>query len=150
MPTQVTTNPLPTVVEAFHKKNTCLERESPLLSASHSSSKHPEPAATKSSRVQEQKERVESFKTPFSSRVDIFAPPQRIQQAVRKNEDTNETVTLQGFVQVDQLQVVLNIDGTIAPMKAGEKKYGIHVISIEPPKVVLQRGNNRWTATLDN
>ena len=93
---------------------------------------------------------ISGFKTPFSSRVDLFIPPQRIQQSVREDKDANETVTLQGFVQVDQLQVVLNIDGTIAPMKAGEKKYGIHVISIDPPKVVLQRGQEQWTATLDH
>jgi hypothetical protein len=31
----------------------------------------------------------------------------------------------------------------------GGEKYGVRVISIEPPTVVLQRGGNSWPATLE-
>jgi hypothetical protein len=44
---------------------------------------------------------------------------------------------------------VLSIDGVISPVGEGGEKYGVQVISIQPPSVVLQRGRSRWTATLE-
>jgi len=54
---------------------------------------------------------------------------------------------LKGFVNVDEPRVVLSIDGVISPIPEGGEKYGVQVISIQPPKAVLQRGRSRWTAT---
>ena len=94
-----------------------------------------------------QSSRVAEFVPPFPER-DLFLPPKRAQSTVRR-DDAGETVELKGFVHVDQPKVVLAIDGVISPIAEGGEKYGVHVISIQPPSVVLQRGRNRWTATLE-
>ena len=68
---------------------------------------------------------------------------------IRQGDQSGETVELKGFVNVDEPRVVLSIDGVIAPIPEGGEKYGVQVISIQPPSVVLQRGRSRWTATLE-
>jgi hypothetical protein len=88
------------------------------------------------------------FSPPFPDRLDLFEPRQRAQGTVRR-DDEGETVELKGFIHVDEPSVVLAIDGVISPINEGEEKYGVQVISIEPPSVVLQRGRNRWKATLE-
>jgi hypothetical protein len=92
---------------------------------------------------------VVEFKPPFPERSDLFEAPKRAQDAVRRDDEHGQTVELKGFVNVDQPEVVLSIDGVLSPVPEGGEKYGVHVISIQPPKVVLQRGRNRWTATLE-
>ena len=89
-----------------------------------------------------------SFSPPFPDREDLFEPPKRAQSTVRR-DDAGETVELKGFVNVDQPRVVLAIDGVISSIPEGGEKYGVQVRSIEPPSVVLQRGRNRWIATLE-
>jgi hypothetical protein len=88
------------------------------------------------------------FAPPFPDRADMFAPPKRAQTAGRTDEH-GEAIELKGFVNVDGPQVVLAIDGVISPIAEGGEKYGVHVISVHPPSVVLQRGRSRWTATLE-
>jgi hypothetical protein len=104
----------------------------------------PSPEAAKSPAAPQP---VAQFSPPFPER-DLFVPPKRAQGTVRR-DDEGETVELKGFVNVDQPKVVLAIDGVISPIAEGGEKYGVHVISIQPPSVVLQRGRNRWTATLE-
>ena len=58
-------------------------------------------------------------------------------------------VELLGFVRVDRARAVLEINGEISPLAEGDNHYGIEVISIQPPTVVLQRGRQRWQATLE-
>jgi hypothetical protein len=89
------------------------------------------------------------FSPPFPERVELFEPPKRAQSTVRRDDESGDTVELKGFINVDQPRVVLSIDGTIAPIAEGGEKYGVQVISIQPPSVVLQRGRSRWTATLE-
>jgi hypothetical protein len=89
------------------------------------------------------------FRPPFPERSDLFEAPKRAQDAVRRDDEHGQTVELKGFVNVDQPQVVLSIDGVLSPVPEGGEKYGVHVISIQPPKAVLQRGRSRWTATLE-
>ncbi len=89
------------------------------------------------------------FDPPFPERLELFEPPKRAQSAVRRDDGQGETVELKGFVRVDEPRVVLSIDGVIAPIPEGGEKYGVQVIAIQPPSVVLQRGRNRWTATLE-
>jgi hypothetical protein len=88
------------------------------------------------------------FNPPFPER-ELFEPPKGAQSAVRRDEEHGQTVELKGFITVDQPKVILSIDGTISPIPEGGEKYGVKVISIQPPKALLQRGRNRWTATLD-
>ncbi len=91
---------------------------------------------------------VVAYSPPFPDRQDLFEPPKRSQSSVRR-DDAGETVELKGFVNVDEPRVVLAIDGVISGISEGGEKYGVQVISIQPPTVVLQRGRNRWTATLE-
>jgi hypothetical protein len=89
------------------------------------------------------------FVPPFPDRLELFEPPKRAQSTVRRDDEGGETVELKGFVNVDKPRVVLLIDGVIAPIPEGGEKYGVQVISIQPPNAVLQRGRSRWTATLE-
>ncbi len=92
---------------------------------------------------------AQPFTPPFPDRVDPFAPPKRANGTVRKDEEAGSTVELKGFVKVDVPRVVLSINGVIAPISEGGEKYGVQVISIDPPSAVLQRGRTRWTAKLE-
>ena len=94
-------------------------------------------------------EPVAEFTPPFPDRVDLFEAPKRAQSTVRRDDEHGETVELKGFIDVDEPRVILSIDGVVSPVPEGGEKYGVHVISIQPPSVVLQRGRNRWTATLE-
>jgi hypothetical protein len=89
------------------------------------------------------------FKPPFPERNDLFEAPKRAQSTVRRDDEHGQSVELKGFVNVDEPRVVLSIDGVLSPIPEGGEKYGVQVISIQPPKVVLQRGRSRWTATLE-
>jgi hypothetical protein len=91
---------------------------------------------------------IAAFTPPFPQRLELFEPPQR-QSTARRDDEHGETVELKGFIDVDEPRVVLSIDGVISSVPAGGEKYGVQVISIEPPTVVLQRGRNRWPATLE-
>jgi hypothetical protein len=92
---------------------------------------------------------VAEFQPPFPNRTELFAPPRGGQGTVRRDEEHGDTIELKGFVDVDGPQVVLAIDGVISPIPEGGEKYGVQVISINPPHVVLQRGRSRWTASLE-
>jgi hypothetical protein len=90
-----------------------------------------------------------AFTPPFPDRLELFEPPKRAQSTVRRDDEHGETVELKGFINVDRPRVILSIDGVISPVAEGGEKYGVTVIAIQPPSVVLQRGRNRWTATLE-
>lgn len=90
-----------------------------------------------------------AFAPPFPDRVELFEAPKRAQSTVKRDDEHGESVELKGFINVDQPRVVLSIDGVISPVAEGGEKYGVRVIAIQPPSVVLQRGRNRWTATLE-
>jgi hypothetical protein len=90
-----------------------------------------------------------SFTPPFPARLELFEPPKRAQSAVRREEESGGSVELKGFINVDEPRAILSIDGVIAPIPAGGEKYGVQVMSIDPPSVVLQRGRTRWTAKLE-
>jgi hypothetical protein len=92
---------------------------------------------------------VADFTPPFPERTELFEPPKRAQTTVRRDDESGNTVELKGFINVGSPKAVLSIDGVITPIAAGDEKYGVQVISIDGPAVVLQRGRSRWTATLD-
>jgi hypothetical protein len=92
---------------------------------------------------------VAQFSPPFPERLELFEPPKRTQGTVRRNDELGETVELKGFITVDEPRVILSIDGVISSVPEGGEKYGVQVISIQPPTVVLQRGRDRWPATLE-
>jgi len=90
-----------------------------------------------------------NFTPPFPDRLELFEAPKRAQGMVKRDDEHGESVELKGFINVDQPRVVLSIDGVVSPVPEGGEKYGVKVITIQPPSVVLQRGRNRWTATLE-
>jgi hypothetical protein len=98
--------------------------------------------------TQSKSDAVAEFTPPFPQRLELFEPPQR-QSTARRDDEHGETVELKGFIYVDEPRAVLSIDGVISSVPEGGEKYGVQVISIEPPTVVLQRGRNRWPATLE-
>jgi hypothetical protein len=92
---------------------------------------------------------IAQFTPPFPERLELFEPPKRAQGTVRRNDELGESVELKGFITVNEPRVVLSIDGVISSVPEGGEKYGVQVISIQPPTVVLQRGRDRWPATLE-
>lgn len=91
-----------------------------------------------------------AYQPPYPNRTDLFTPPQKGKQAARQSDAMyDDAIALIGFVAVDQPKAVLSIDGVMTSLAAGAQRYGIQVISIAPPEVTLQRGRNRWTASLD-
>lgn len=105
----------------------------------------PELANPKSTQSQ-----VAAFKPQFPERTDMFEPPKRAQSTLRRDEEHGQSVELKGFINVgDQPRVILSIDGVVSAIPEGGEKYGVQVLSIQPPKVMLQRGRNRWPATLE-
>lgn len=92
-----------------------------------------------------------AYEPPFPDRVDLFVAPKRQGRGTSKSPGGFENaVELLGFVNVDEQRAVLSIDGFVAPLAVGSQEAGIEVISIQPPAVVLQRGRQRWQATLEN
>jgi hypothetical protein len=90
-----------------------------------------------------------TYTPPFPERQELFLPPQRTLNTARREDEHGETVELKGFIDVDGPRVILSIDGVISSVPEGGEKYGVQVISINPPTVVLQRGRRPWTATLE-
>jgi hypothetical protein len=89
-----------------------------------------------------------AYKPPFPDRVDLFVAPKR-QGGGPAQANGDNAVELMGFVRVDRQRAVLSINGEITPLAEGESQFGIEVISVRPPMVVLQRGRQRWQATLE-
>ncbi|HEX6963741.1 MAG TPA: hypothetical protein VF175_17875 [Lacipirellula sp.] len=89
------------------------------------------------------------YTPPFPDRVDLFVPPKRQGGVVLKEGGTEDAVELLGFIRLDKQQVVLSVNGQLTRIAEGDSQYGIEVISIQPPEVVLQRGRQRWQASLE-
>lgn len=90
-----------------------------------------------------------AYNPPFPERVELFEPSKRAENSVRRGDDHGESVELKGFINVDQPQVVLSIDGVVSPVPEGGEKYGVQVIRIQPPSVDLRRNGRNWRATLE-
>jgi hypothetical protein len=99
--------------------------------------------------IEEEKPTDAQYTPPFPDRVDLFVPPKRQGGVVLKEGGTEDAVELLGFIRVDKQQVVLSVNGQLTRIAEGDSQYGIEVISIEPPKVLLQRGRQRWQASLE-
>lgn len=90
------------------------------------------------------------YTPPFPQRLELFEPPQRAAGTARRDDGEGQAVELKGFIEVEEPRVILAIDGVISSVPEGGEKYGVRVLSIEPPTVVLQRGSGRpWPATLE-
>jgi hypothetical protein len=85
------------------------------------------------------------FEPPYPDRHELFAPPDPAQVSQQR---TPLSVALRGFVEFEGRCVLLEIDGKVNVLRAGQECQGIEVISIDPPGVTLQSGGHRWTAQL--
>jgi hypothetical protein len=91
---------------------------------------------------------AEAYSPPFPDRVDLFVAPKR-QGGGRSQDSSERAVELMGFIRVDRARAILSINGQVSPIAEGESVDGIEVISVQPPSVLLQRGRQRWQATIE-
>ena len=92
-----------------------------------------------------------AYEPPFPDRTNLFEAPKRQGSGRISSNGTKESaIELLGFVNVYGPEVVLSIDGLAATIAEGGSHAGIEVISIKPPAVFLQRGKQRWQASLEN
>lgn len=89
------------------------------------------------------------FQPPYPNRVNPFAPPTRSTRQAQRSGNSESSVVLLGFAKLDEPKAILNIDGVVSPLANGDQHAGVQVISIEPPNAVLQRGRDRWTASIN-
>lgn len=95
-------------------------------------------------------EQVVEYEPPFPDRTELFEPRKQAARAARLSSgDSAESVVLMGFAKLDEPQVLLAINGEVKPLRSGEEASGVQVISIDPPRAVLQRGRSRWTASIE-
>jgi len=92
-----------------------------------------------------------AFESPFPERTNLFQAPKRQGRGRSQAGGQSETsVELLGFVNVDGQRVALSIDGLVTTIAEGDEAFGIEVISIQPPSVFLRRGKQRWQASFEN
>lgn len=91
-----------------------------------------------------------TYKPPYPDRSQLFQSPRvrRSSLAGRGTRDRAQRVQLRGFVNLDGIRAILIVNGETNSMAAGDVSDGIEVISINPPRVTLQRSRVRWTETL--
>lgn len=90
-----------------------------------------------------------AYTPPFPDRETLFEPPKQAKRSSLMEDDLpNGGVLLLGFANVDSEKAVLSIDGVVTPLASGGEYAGVRVISLAPPKVVLQRGRSRWTESI--
>ncbi len=92
-----------------------------------------------------------AFEPPFPDRTNLFQAPKRQGRGRSQIGGQSETsVELLGFVNVNGQRVALSIDGLVTTIAEGGEAFGIEVISIQPPSVFLRRGKQRWQASFEN
>jgi hypothetical protein len=92
---------------------------------------------------------TESYTPPFPDRVDLFVAPKRQGGGGQSHDSSERAVELMGFIRVDRSRAILSINGQVSSIAEGETVDGIEVISVQPPSVLLQRGRQRWQATIE-
>ena len=88
------------------------------------------------------------YRWPNPDRSEIFLPPARKPASATVDSRNDYGVALIGFANVDRKQVLLEIDGIVAPLTVGDSRGELRVLSIDPPEVTLKRGDREWTVKL--
>jgi hypothetical protein len=91
-----------------------------------------------------------TYEAPFPERLELFAPPKRVVSEGPAGNTSEESVTLLGFIHVDRERAILDFNGQSLPVAEGETHFGVEIVSIRPPAVVLQRGRERWQTSLSD
>jgi len=86
---------------------------------------------------------------PFPERRELFIPPQGVDPALARAAGKSSTgVMLKGFVQVDGVRVLVDVNGQIAVLGEGEHHEGLRVVRLEPPIATFERGAETWSTSL--
>jgi hypothetical protein len=91
---------------------------------------------------------AEPYRPPFPQRTELFLPPNPAAAARSSRRSVAPDVVLKGIVKVDVPKAVVQVGGQIHSISAKQEKGGVRVVSIDPPRVTLERGEQRWTASL--
>jgi hypothetical protein len=91
---------------------------------------------------------AEPFQPPYPNRAELFIPPDLTHVVRAPSSIDGPDVAVRGFMSLDRQHVVLEINGAVHVLEEGEQHAGVQVVSIAPPRVVLQRRGERWTAQL--
>ncbi|GIW92730.1 MAG: hypothetical protein KatS3mg110_0771 [Pirellulaceae bacterium] len=88
--------------------------------------------------------------TSGQQQFNLFAPPKIEMPVVRERQsgEEKESVRLVGFVNVDKLKVLLAFESGLRAMEVGDVYRKVEVVQIDPPRVTLQKGQERWITTL--
>ena len=146
-PPEATTENVPTVpttrrVETAPAKKTADKKSADVVDAKS------EAARTKDSTLANSPPKT--YEPPYPDRNQLFQSPRvrRSSLAGRGTRHSAQRVQLRGFVNLDGIRAILIVNGETNSMAAGDVSDGIEVISINPPRVTLQRSRVRWTETL--
>lgn len=88
------------------------------------------------------------YNPPFPEREDLFAPPNPELAAKAARSTAATDVVLKGIVQFEGARALLEIDGQVVQLRERGHHGSVHVVSIDPPRVTLKRGERTWTASL--
>lgn len=112
---------------------------------------HPTTSAENSRPESAQQEQNGGSDSPAAAMpFNLFAPPKIDLPVVRQNDvrQEDEPVRLIGFVDVGRLKALLAFNGKLRGMEVGEVYNNVEVLAIDPPRVTLQRGKQRWITAL--
>jgi hypothetical protein len=91
---------------------------------------------------------VETFQAPYPNRTELFIPPDLTHTTVAPSGVAGPSIAVRGFMNLDGQHVVLEIDGAVYVLEEGRKQGGVQVVSIEPPRVTLERRGERWSVQM--
>ena len=89
-----------------------------------------------------------SYNPPFPEREDLFQPPNPELAAKSARSVAASDVVLKGIVRFEGARALLEIDGQVVAVRERSQHGSVHVVSIDPPRVTLKRGERTWTASL--
>lgn len=88
------------------------------------------------------------YTPPYPDRIDMFSPPSAKAASVAQRRAIDPDVTLRGIINFEGPRALLEIGGQVIQLREQEQQQGVEVVTIEAPKVTLQRGEKRWTVSL--
>lgn len=97
---------------------------------------------------------AEVFQPPFPANESFFSQPRLEDTSTRsdvlRSDDQQVTVRVIGFSQLGDSEphALLEIDGTLASVHAGDSIKEIRVVTVDSPNVTFQHRNDRWTVAL--
>jgi hypothetical protein len=133
----------PVIVACAGCGSSVVEKAEAPVNLDQSAEARPEDAA----KVSEIPEEAAEFEPPFADRNEIFLPPSETIVEDNPRRGGFRPLSLRGFVDVDGLQALIEMDGEINEVHEGDILSGIQVVRIAPPSVTLRRGQQEWNET---